>query len=311
MSCSVTNGLHKTTILAAALSTLALCAASGVSGKSKTTVLRPVESVPKVVVRVAGKERVYHALGSHGWTTIQVNGPGELRILTRSQCVSSRADAIGYSVAFRVDAAQPEEFQVEDSAPAAHASFVTGMSGVPGESEVCLLKVRPGRHTVRLMVRDSVTLVVARFLFTTGATKKTRWVSLAPLNPVEPVDLIAGEETVHYYRFSPDRPLRVSIIGPTRLRIMTRVENSFSMKGRANYRLQVTHNGEVLQSYQLSSKRSESTVYKHDMKHVPGRAREIVIVVPKGPQSYDIIPLDKETLLGQVTFPQKDVHLGL
>jgi len=44
---------------------------------------------------------------------------------------------------------------------------------------------------------------------------------------------------------------------------------------------------------------------------VPGKVREIVFTVPKGMQHYEIVPLDKHTVLAQVLFPQKDAKREL
>ncbi|MCU0370177.1 MAG: hypothetical protein MUC31_02080, partial [Bacteroidales bacterium] len=107
-------------------------------------------------------------------------------------------------------------------------------------------------------------------------------------------------------------PLKVSIIGPTELRVLTRTENHFEMKGRIHYRVQVREGGNVLNTYQLSSEVSEVAIYKdvHDM--VPGTACEFVIIVPDGKHVYEILPLDqdKSSLLGRLLIPVKDVRPG-
>jgi len=108
-----------------------------------------------------------------------------------------------------------------------------------------------------------------------------------------------------------EKPLKVDIIGPTELRVLTRTENHFQMKGRINYRVQVKENGSVINTYQLYSKVSEVAVYKDEKDLIPGVACEFVIYVPKGNHVYEIVPLDKDksTLLGRLLIPVKDVNL--
>jgi hypothetical protein len=67
----------------------------------------------------------------------------------------------------------------------------------------------------------------------------------------------------------------------------------------------------VKNTYLLSSFRSEVTVYRRGCGKTPGKAREIVITVPKGTHIYEIIPLDKdkETILARILFPKKDVKI--
>jgi len=83
------------------------------------------------------------------------------------------------------------------------------------------------------------------------------------------------------------------------------------MKGRINYRLQVKEDGDVKNTYLLSSVRSEVTSYKKDGEKIPGKAKEIIINVPRGTHIYEIVPLDKDknSILGRILFPKNDIKL--
>lgn len=153
--------------------------------------------------------------------------------------------------------------------------------------------------------------VAVRYIFTATKPKKKDWIVFSPLTPSEPVDLISRESTVSYYRFSMDKPLKLEINGPTELRVLTRIENHYQMRGRIHYRIQVKEDAEVINTYQLSSKRSEVAVYKEDKDLIPGKACEFVIIIPKGRHTYEIFPLDKDksTVLGRCLLPEKDVKL--
>jgi hypothetical protein len=133
----------------------------------------------------------------------------------------------------------------------------------------------------------------------------------SPSLPSEPVELISKESTTSYYRFSQAKPLKIEIFGPTELRVLTRTENHFQMKGRINYRIQVRENGLILNTYQLNSKVSEVAAYKDVKEMIPGTACEILVYVPKGKHIYEILPLDqdKSTLLGRLLIPVKDIKL--
>ncbi len=69
--------------------------------------------------------------------------------------------------------------------------------------------------------------------------------------------------------------------------------------------------GRIINTYQLSSRRSDITIYKSQTELIPGKACEFVIDVPKGRHTYIISPLDKDknTLLGRFLLPKKDVKL--
>lgn len=298
------------TIFHALCVTLILCSVA-LAAKSRRTEIRPKEPAERVAIERGGKVRSYFALSSRHPATLLVKGPAAVRVLTRAQIAEGTSDGPAYHVMYRVDGGEAGSLEADDVEPAPDARYVELHRGVPGDSRDFTVRVGRGYHSIEFMLRDSLPQVAARYLVEGRKEKKVKWIALSPLAPCEPVDLLAGEETTHYYRFSSRKPLKVEIIGPTLLRILTRVENSYDMKGRASYRLQIRQNGEVLQSFLLSSKRSETTKYKKDSKLVPGKAREVVFHVPKGKQTYEITFLDKGTLLGQIMFPRKDVKLGL
>ena len=301
----------RTSILIAIAIVGSLLAEPGHAARKKRVVLSPKQAGQGIAIVVGEKTRVYHPLSLEKPSVVEVKGPGDLRILTRARFDARTTGDLAYRLLYTIDGAEQHAVDIEGVERAPDARYKDIPSATPGDAEELTLSIGRGQHAVEVRLRDSVPNVAARFLFTPRKQKKTKWVALCPLPPLEPVDLYAGEETMHCYRFSAEKPLKVEIIGPTELRIVTRVENSFAMKGRANYRIQVRHNGEVMQSFQLSSKRSETAAYKSNPKLVPGKAREIVFTVPKGKQRYEIAPLDRHTILGQVLFPQKDAKLGL
>ncbi len=298
--------------LALLLIVTVLTASSAIAAKAKHIELKPKGGGNEIAIVNLGKVRTYHPLSSRRPTTIEVKGPGNLRILTRARFMpNAGGEELVYSIDYKIDGVQGQAFDAEGVVRSGEARYRDPTLGHPGESEDLMLKIGRGYHSIELILRDSLPRVAARFLFAPVKQKKTKWVAMTPLPPLEPVDLYAGEETAHYYRFSAAKPLKIEIIGPTELRVFTRIENSFNMKGRANYRIQIRQNGQVLQSFQLSSLRSETTKYRNNAKLVPGKAREIIFRVPKGRQVYEIVSLEKGTLLGQVMFPQKDAKLGL
>jgi hypothetical protein len=295
----------------AILTTICVLAASAAHAKTKRVELKPKDASNGIAVVNLGKTRTYYPLSSKRSTIVEVKGPGELRILTRARFAPKAKDEFDYRIIYEVDGAEAHLLDVEGVTRSQDAKYKDGALGNPGESKDLKIKIGRGYHTIELTLRDSLPRVAARYLFAPRKQKKTKWVALSPLSPVDPVDLVAGETTSHYYRFSDEKSLKIEIIGPTELRILTRVENSYDMKGRAHYRLQIKQKGQVVQSFQLSSQRSETATYKNNSKLVPGKAREVVFNVPKGRQQYEFVPLDKGTLLGLIMFPQKDAKLGL
>ncbi len=271
--------------------------------------LKPEGSPPEVSIVNAGKIRAYYPLSTRKSSIILLKGPGELRILTRARFTPKTKGLLNYRVAYRIDGGDERLLDVEGVRRSNEAAFKDEALGIPGDSHPLALRLGRGYHSIEVTLRDSTPKVVARFLYSPGKEVAMRWVQLEPVKPYQPVDLLAKEEVANYYRFSPEKPLKVDVIGPTEVRLLTRVENNYSMQGQANYRIQLRQHGEVVRTFQLSSSRSETTTYKDSSAFVAGKAREIVFKVPKGRNLYEIVPLDNLSILGSMRIPEKDVDL--
>jgi len=278
---------------------------------SDTKVLKPKNANTKIKIVISGKNRTYYPLQFSDPSIISVKGPGKLKIITRVQFVSNIDQRLDYKFYYRIDGTRKNEIEFINVKRSKTASYKNYSLGVPGISKNITLELGLGEHTIELWTGTKTPRVAARYLFTKTKEKKITWVSLSPLYPKEPVDLVTRENVIHYFRFSKNKPLRVKITGPTILRVLNRMENHYYMKGRINYRLQVKEDGEIKHTYLLSSVRSEITSYKKDGNKIPGKAKEIVINVPSGTHIYEIIPLDKDkkTILGRILFPKKDINL--
>ncbi|NQU32719.1 MAG: hypothetical protein HQ521_05745 [Bacteroidetes bacterium] len=277
----------------------------------RTQYLRPTNLKNRVSTIVAGKTRNYYSLNTDTASSISVRGPGMLRVLTRGRFVSAEGGKINYGVIYSIDGGDQLKFNKSKVERSEKASYANDSLGVPGQLKVMEIELGRGSHTIEFKLQESGVPVAARYVFKHTKAKKQAWVTFSPVKPSEPVDLVTRERIVKYYRFSSQKPLKIEINGQTELQILTRIENHYNMKGRIHYRVQVKENGEVVNTYQLSSVRSEVTGYKNDETLIPGKASTFVINVPKGNHTYEIVPLDedKNTLLGRLLLPKKDIGI--
>lgn len=280
------------------------------SGTASTTI-KPMNKPEKVSVIISGKARSYYALSNAEPSVILVQGPGILKVHTRCHYKMGEKGKVEFSVIYTIDGTEEQSVTLISTEPSKQAVYPVGAEGTPGELQSFEIELLRGDHSIELKLGENSTNVAARYLFTPTKVKKQEWMSFSPLQPSEPVDLISKEITTVYYRFSPEIPLIIDVVGPTELRVLTRTENHFQMKGRINYRVQVRENSQVINTYQFSSNVSEVAVYRDENDLIPGTACEFVIYVPKGKHVYEVIPLDqdKKTLLGRVLIPVKDIKL--
>jgi hypothetical protein len=278
---------------------------------SDTKVLKPNNAKSKIKTVISGKNKNYYPLQFGDPSIISLKGPGKLKVITRVCFDSDNINRLDYKLYYRIDGSQIIEVEFNNVKRSKMAVYKNVSLGVPGIGENIILELGFGEHTIELWPEAKAPNAAARYLFTKTKARKIDWISLSPLYPREPVDLISRENVIHYFRFSKSKPLRVKITGPTILRILNRIENHYYMKGRINYRIQVKEDGDVKHTYLLSSIRSEITSYKKDGEKIPGKAKEIDINVPDGTHIYEIIPLDKDksSILGRILFPKNDINL--
>jgi hypothetical protein len=286
---------------------------SGIMAQSgvKPVNLKPTNFQKKVSMVISGKTRTYYSLSAVDPSVISVQGPGTLKVNTRGQFKPGAGDFIKYVIGYSIDGGEQKSFAKTGIGRSKEATYPDGSMGVPGQLETFEIELLRGNHTIEFKLKDNLVNVAARYSFKPAKVKKQEWVAFSPMQPSEPVDIISKETTTPYYRFSMEKPLKIEIIGPTELRVLTRTENQYQMKGTINYRVQVKENGIVLNTYQLHSKPSEIAVYKDVKDLIPGTACEFVIYVPKGKHVYELLPLDKDkgSLLGRLLLPKKDILL--
>lgn len=273
--------------------------------------LKPTGFQKRVTTNIADKSRSYYSLDLNTASVISVKGPGVLRVRTRGRFVPEEDEKITYEILYSINGGEKESEKVSSVMRSKMATYKNDALGVPSQLIDFEIELGRGNHTISFYLKTDNVPVAARYRFTPTKPKKQEWIAFSPATPSEPVDLISREVSVKYYRFSAEKPLTIEINGPTELRVLTRIENHYDMKGRILYRLQVKDEEKVVNTYQMSSRRSEIAMYKEGRNLIPGKACEFVIYVPKGRHSYEVTPLDKDknTVLGRCLLPKKDVGL--
>lgn len=300
--------MNKSRLLLAGL--LMLCLALSAQSVPKHRYLKPSGKNEPLQVIIEGKSKDYYVLDTKKNATIRVTGPGRLRLLTRGQFLPGQAGRMRYEIIYSVDGGTPKIFRSGDVSRSINAAYIQGTMGVPSQLADFEITLGPGQHVIEFRQGKSRSPVAVRYAFTPLKVKKKDWIVINPLNSPETVELTAKESLVTYFRFSTERPLKLNLNGPTELMVLTRPEFQYKMRGTIHYRLQVKLDGKVVNTYQLYSKRSETTSYKNETSLVPGKGNEIVLNIPKGKHTVELVPLDKDksTLLGRLMIPAKHVR---
>lgn len=275
----------------------------------KTKVLVPKYANSSISIIVSGKSYKYYPLSADESLILTTKGPGKLKIITRGHLNSQSESNLDYVIYYRINGGEKIKSEFNSVKPDNKAAFREISMGFPTVGENIIIELSRGEHTIELWSGSVNSRISTRVLFTEIKEKKIDWVSLSPMYPNEPVSLVTNEDVVSYFRYSTAKPLKIKIAGPTTLRVLNRAEFDYKMKGKLNYRVKVKEDNKVKNTYMLCSDRSDITKYKKDGKRTPGKANEIVINVPSGTHTYEIITLDKYSILARILFPKNDIKL--
>ena len=275
----------------------------------KTKVLIPKNAKSSISINISGKSLRYYPTSVDEASILTVRGPGKLKIITRGQLNSTINKSLNYVVYYRINGGQKIKVDFNEVKPDNNAYFQDASLGYPSVGENINVELSRGENTVEVWSGSTNPKAYIRNLFTETKEKKVDWVKLSPMYPNEPVSLVTNEDVVSYFRYFSSKSLKIKVTGPTILRVLNRVEFDYKMKGKINYRIEVKEDKKVKNTYMLSADRSDVTRYKKDGKKTPGKANEIMINVPSGTHTYQLLPLDNCTILARILFPKKDITL--
>lgn len=275
----------------------------------KTKILIPKNAKSSISFNISGKSLKYYPISVNEASILTVRGPGKLKIITRGHLNSTSEKQLNYVVYYRINGGEKIKVDFKNVKDDDKAYFENASLGFPSVGENIIFELSRGDNTVEVWSGSANPKICIRNLFTTIKEKKIEWVKLSPMYPNEPVSLVTNEDVVSYFRYSSSKSLKIKVTGPTVLRVLNRVEFDFKMKGKINYRIEVKEDKKVKNTYMLCTDRSDVSRYKKDRKMTPGKANELVINVPFGTHTYNLLPLDNCSILARILFPKKDITL--
>ncbi len=264
------------------------------------------------VLTIAGKEREYARLAPDATHTLRIRGPGELRLFTRAQLPENPTDRAPYGLVLRMNGGAEQKLAFKPVGPAPNASFPDGVPGRPGALRDHSVMLGRGHHSIELWSTGEHPIFL-RHRFRPVRETPQDWVTIVPEGEVATQDLVVREAIVPYFRNASRQPFELDVIGPTDLRLLTRLEHGPDMRGRIHYRVQVRVDHQITHTFALTSRRSDIASYLLDDELVPGRAIEMVIPVPAGRHRIQVesIDPDKPTLLARFMLPAEALALTM
>lgn len=249
---------------------------------AKTVSVTPTGGTP-VKVLVGKKEKSYHTLPSAGRLRLQIEGPGRLTAISRVLVPRGTAGTIPYAVVIRekgnVTARQKTTTGRSDAT-------VQGTGAALGKLRKLVLRVPPGTHVYEVSLEEAGSASAAmKFLFRSGKNPR-KMVRLEARSYNRVATAVVKEKLQTCYVSTKDKGVQLSIIGPTRLRVTTRLNYDTKMTGRQKFSIGVWEKDKRIMMKSLVTSKSLGATYQDWKDVVPGKTASFSVPVPSGEHWY-------------------------
>lgn len=270
---------------------------------------KPEKSPPRIKVLVMGKELAYYPLEQGQEILVTIEGPTRLKVLTRIEFGEEPSGEKSYYLRYERDGEKKTKFRrIATVSPTAVLADNPAIH--LGSSKSIYLKVPAGKHTYRFYLgsKAAYRLYLRFYERTTNVESKPENVAFKPSQFTNAIPLVIKEDEVTYYRVGDQDSLKLSIIGPTTVKVLARLEFDPSMFTDQKFRIRVYEDGLVKQIYPLRSKRSEVAEYRDVSMKVVGDGAKFFIEVPRGKHEYQFEIVDNSrTVLLRFYIPRDDL----
>jgi hypothetical protein len=257
-----------------------LCArpASPASLSAPWVAIRRLPGETPVTVLVDGKPRAYFRVTPARPLVVPFQGPARLRITSRVDFARTGGVLTAYSLRL-LDGTRELERQNTESAPSSRVQ--ASETGRVGKRRRMTVDVPAGRRTLRLAV-EGVGSVLVRLHRAGPRVVIEPTVSLTPVEAAGSVLVAEGEKTIPYYSVQAGKPVRIRLVGPTSLQLITRLDFDSSMRGTQVYRLAVTEGGWTLRTLEVKTTKASTASYTNAKDRVPSKIYRVALAFGEG-----------------------------
>lgn len=247
----------------------------------------PATFSERSMISVEGKELVYYQFASEEPLTFSVEGPTRVKILTRARIPNDREE-FAYSVSVERDGVL-ERTESMESVPAANAFYIGFYDFRPGAIRRIYIDVPTGRHGYSLRAANG--LPIDARLFRSTRTKPSR-TSIAPDEYASVETLLYRDKELSYYVLTGDDPVVLEVVGPTSVKVNTRLLYDSTMLGEQTYVVGVREPGSPERLYKMDTEPSETVVCRDRGDVIPGALRHFMLEVGRGSHTYEFRLVD-------------------
>lgn len=255
---------------------------SALMGKTRYVSVAPVKGTPVAVVTDENISSFF-LCSQREPLEFDVTGPGTVEITTRLLLPKGKTEG-SYAVELREGGRLLERHETQSELAMAK------LSGRP--ERVCKSRkfhheISPGAHHLTLVFTGGNFLGVAANLGITTQFKPDAFVAITPLSYARSTVLLANEKQMTYYVAAPDRPVVFRVVGPARLKVVSRLVFDERMQGLQKYAVSVFEGKKLWQRFPLQTTKSTAQSFRDWPEVVPGKSRTFYIDAPSGEHQYN------------------------
>ncbi len=271
----------------AVLAGLLVFRAADAPAAAKWLSVKPDGSPGRVCIALGDEEYAYDRLDSRSPLQFSATGPRRVKIITRYLYGPDDPGGAGYTVSVIRDGVllvrKALTARVNDN-----ASICGRAESRVGVIRRLYLDVPKGAHTYRVLMVEDDRRVAAR-VFQQVEVRQSSMVSLTPAVYTSLCTLqFSSGSLSEYYGFDGDHPLSFRVVGPTRIKVCTRMDFDHTMNGSQSYGIEVLEDGNKIKVYQYDVRKMATVCYLERRDILPGERKCFHIRVPKGPHAYEI-----------------------
>lgn len=266
---------------ALALFAAVLAAGGPVAGATAAT-WESIERLPgqsPVTVLVDEKPRLYFRITPQRPLAVPIEGPARLRITSRVEFATGANQIVSYKLRVH-ESGRELERQETETAPSSRVRGGDGDAAV-GKSRRMTVDVPTGRHELSLAV-EGVAALLVRLHQAAPTRGAEQTVSLTPIEATRSVLVAEGEKTIAYYSVMEGKPVKLRLVGPTSLQLISRLDFDPSMRGTQTYRLAISERGRRLRQVEFKTTKATTASYTNLRDRVPSKLDRLQIAFGDG-----------------------------
>lgn len=259
-----------------------------ISKSKKNTYLKPQKA--EKVVLITGKTRDYYKLNSKTPTVIETNQEGELIVYTRKRMNPKSSNK--YSFSFTIDNSITKKINIKNVKRSTHSVYRSlGIKQIPSTYDITVIKTT---NVYQNIIFSSKYTVDARFVFK-KIIQKDGWKEIE-IEKSKIVPLVVNKKNTikEYTRIDHNNSFDFDISNTNKIKVYIRGEFHYDMHANNDYVIVLKDNGKILNTYRLSSNRSNVMHYKYNDELIPGTLDKFSIKIPLGKHKYSISILNKD-----------------